>query len=101
MPKGILVVTSRPESADTVDELHRWYDEVHLPEILGVAGFLSARRFQAADGESFLAVYELEDVDVARSAMADAQGAGKMTRPSGVCLDPPPSAEWFTDLTDW
>ena len=98
MPKGVLVVQSRPASADSVDEMDRWYDEVHIPEILGVDGFASARRFRAADGESFLAVYEIDDVDVARAAMADAQRSGRMTMPSGVQLDPPPSAQWFLDL---
>jgi hypothetical protein len=101
MPKGILLVRSRPESPDTVADLHHWYNEVHIPEILTLAGFVSARRLQAADdGESYLAVYEVDDVATARAAMAEAQGAGKMTRPSGVLLDPPPSAEWFTDLAD-
>jgi hypothetical protein len=100
MPTGILLVQSRPKSADTVGEYHRWYDEVHIPEILGVAGFSSARRLRAADGESFLVVYEIDDVDAARAAMAKAQGTGKMTPPSGVQLDPPPSVQWFYDLTE-
>ena len=94
MSKGILLVHSRPADGEA-DEYHRWYDEVHIPEILAVSGFASARRLEAADGESFLVIYELDDVDAAKAAMADAQAAGGMTRPSGVQLDPPPTVQWF------
>jgi hypothetical protein len=31
--------------------------------------------------------------------MAEAQAAGTMTRPTGVQLDPPPSVQWFVELT--
>jgi hypothetical protein len=94
---GILVVQSKPSSPDELDEFHRWYDEVHFPEILAVEGFRSARRYQAADGESYLAVYEVDDVDEAKAAMAEAGAAGRMTRPTGVQLDPPPTTQWFEE----
>jgi hypothetical protein len=97
--KGLMVVQSRPESPDAVDELNRWYDEVHIPEILGIDGVRSARRLRAADGESFLAIYEIDHVDTAKAALAAAQRSGKMSRPSGVQLDPPPTVQWFHDLT--
>jgi hypothetical protein len=98
VPKGILLVQSRPSSPDDPGDYHRWYDEVHIPEILALEGLTSARRLRAIDGESYLAVYEVDDVDVAKAAMADAQASGKMSRPSGVQLDPPPSVQWFTVL---
>jgi hypothetical protein len=97
---GLLIVHSRPSSPEELDEFQRWYDEVHIPEILKVEGFRSARRFAAADGESFVAVYELADVDAAKAAMGAAQAAGEMTRPSGVLLDPPPSVQWLSALSD-
>jgi hypothetical protein len=100
MPKGLLVVQSRPASPDAADDLNRWYDETHIPEILGLAGFAAARRLRAADGESFLAVYDLDDVDVARAALGEAQKSGAMTAPSGVQLNPPPTVQWFHDLAD-
>ena len=99
MPKGILFVRSRPASPDDVAEYHRWYDDVHIPEILAVDGFASARRLQSADGESFVVVYEVDDVASAQTAMAEARAAGRMTPPSGVQLDPPPSVHWYHDLT--
>ena len=98
MPKGILLVQSKPSSPDDPGDFHRWYDGTHIPEILAVEGFTSARRLRAIDGESYLVVYEVDDVDAAKAAMADAQASGKMTRPTGVQLDPPPSVQWFEAL---
>lgn len=98
MPKGILLVQTRPDSPEEIDAYHRWYDETHIPEILAIDGFSSARRLGSIDGESFLVVYEVDDVEAAKAAMADARAAGRMTRPTGVQLDPPPSVQWFTDL---
>ena len=98
MAKGILLVQSRPSSPNAVDDYHRWYDETHIPEILAVDGFVSARRLEGPDGD-FFTVYEVDDVDAARAAMAEARAAGSMTRPLGVELDPPPTVRWLRDLT--
>ena len=58
---AILVVTVEVDE-DDVDELNRWYEEEHRPEKLSLPGYLSMRRFRAADGSpTFLAVYELDD----------------------------------------
>lgn len=100
MPKGILLVHSRPSSSDDVDTYHRWYDETHIPEILAVEGFTSARRLRSTDGESYVVVYDVDDVDAAQAAMADAQKTGSMSPPAGVQLDPPPSVQWLTDVAD-
>ncbi len=98
MAKGKLIVTARPESPDTVDDFNRWYDEDHIPEVLGVAGFVSARRYRALDGESYVTVYDADDVEKAKTGMAEAQQSGAMTRPVGVQLNPPPTVEW---LQEW
>jgi hypothetical protein len=95
MSSGLLVVQSRPASPDVAEAYHRWYDEVHIPELLQVDGFARASRYEAADGESFLAVYELDDVDLAQSSMATAREAGSISPPVGVQTDPPPSVQWF------
>jgi hypothetical protein len=48
-----------PDRAGAFDE---WYSAVHVPEILGCPGWLSARRYASADSPSrFLAIYELSD----------------------------------------
>ena len=51
------------------DDYNKWYDEIHLPEVLAVKGFVAARRYvtsadspeQVAPGpRPYLAVYEIE-----------------------------------------
>lgn len=60
--KGLLVVQMEVAPED-IEELNAWYWEEHIPERLACPGFISARRFQAADGSpEFIALYELEDV---------------------------------------
>ncbi len=61
-------------------------------------GFISARRLRVVEGDGYVAIYEVDDVDAAKAALADAQFAGKMTRPSGLQLDPPPTVEWYTEI---
>jgi hypothetical protein len=98
VPRGLMIVHSRPASQAEADAYHRWYDEVHLPELLAVDGFTGARRLAAEDGETFLAVYEVDDVDAAKTALAERRSAGTMTPPQGVQLDPPPTVQWYTEL---
>ena len=50
-------------------EFNRWYDEEHLTRLLTVPGFLGAGRYVALKGgPKYLAIYELEDHNVLRSA---------------------------------
>ena len=92
MAKGIMVVQAAPVSPDREDEFNDWYDNVHVPEICSVPGFVSARRYRAADGSGYLAVYEIEADDLsgppalwrARSAAGQATGTTALRR------DPPP-----------
>lgn len=62
----LLVFTNATEGND--DEFNKWYDEIHLKEVLETPGFVAAQRFklteaQAADEEQkyrYLAIYEVE-----------------------------------------
>jgi hypothetical protein len=50
-------------------EFNRWYDEEHLDRLLKVPGFLSASRYVALrGGPKYLAMYELEEASVLRTA---------------------------------
>jgi hypothetical protein len=94
-----MIVRSEPTSPDAITDFHRWYDEVHLPEILAVDGIAAARRFAALDGGDFVAVYEIEgDVATAKANLAAAQSSGAMSRPVGVKLDPPPTVQWYDQI---
>ena len=94
MTKGVLIVESRPASPDDAAAFHRWYEDTHIPEILSVDGFVSARRFESLDGDSFLVLYEITgDVEAAKGNLAAALKSGSMSRPAGRNV--PRRAEWF------
>jgi hypothetical protein len=43
------------------EAFNRWYEGVHIPDLLGCPGWLSARRYVALDGgPKYVAVYEIE-----------------------------------------
>jgi hypothetical protein len=63
-----LVETSPVAGAET--EFNRWYDGVHVPQVLTMPGFLTGQRFRLigddpAFGPRYLAVYEIESDDIA------------------------------------
>jgi hypothetical protein len=100
MAGGLLIVESRPVSPDDAVSYHDWYDNTHIPEILKVAGFRAARRLAALDGDTFLAVYEIDgDVEAAKAALGAATSSGTMSRPVGVQLSPPPVVRFFSALS--
>ena len=46
--------------AEVEAAFNRWYEEVHIPALLGCPGWLSARRYVAFDGgPKYAAVYEI------------------------------------------
>jgi hypothetical protein len=66
MAKHVLVALTSPVDGKE-GEYSRWYNEVHIPEILSVPGIVSARRFriQVANAPGspvwkYLALYEVE-----------------------------------------
>ena len=60
-PDWINVVTVDIESA-YADDFSRWYNEVHVAEILACPGWRAGRRYECIDGEPrFLAIYDLDD----------------------------------------
>jgi hypothetical protein len=44
------------------DDFNRWYNEVHLPEIVSCPGFISGTRYvnETPTGRHYVAIYELE-----------------------------------------
>ena len=51
------------------DEFNDWYNQVHLPEILAVPGFISGRRFKRISGDKikYMTLYELESFEPLKS----------------------------------
>jgi hypothetical protein len=111
MPKGIFMALSNPTSADVEDEYNKWYDDVHVQQVLAIPGVKSARRFKLADaqvmpgddavGRRYLAVYEVEVDDW--QGFADAQmqafGEGRITvEPDLLEMDPMVKTMVFEEL---
>ena len=72
MPKtrgtGLLMAWTDVDPAHEA-EFNRWYDEEHIGRLRAIPGFLNAGRYRALrGGPKYLAMYELEDHNVLRSA---------------------------------
>ena len=69
MKRYKMVVLSDPTQGQE-EQYNRWYQDVHLPELLGLEGLKFAKRFRRARtlGEretySYMAVYEIETDDI-------------------------------------
>lgn len=76
MPKAVLaVVTDCPQGREA--EFNRWYDDIHVPDVLQIPGFVACTRYEIVgeprQGQGrFLALYELEADDIS-AVMADLQ----------------------------
>ncbi len=102
MPKGIMYVETMPVSPAGEADYHKWYNDTHLAQITSVDGIVSARRFAPADGNGpFIAIYELDadDLDAVRTEISDATRLGKLTKPVGLQINPPPVVRYLHEFT--
>jgi hypothetical protein len=66
--KGEAVLFSEMAPDDSFTErFHEWYNTHHIPVRMACDGFASAERYSRQDGEGFLAVYEMDDINVLSS----------------------------------
>lgn len=98
MARGIMVVQSSPVSPDREDEFNDWYDNVHIPELCAVPGFVSARRYKAPaagseDAPRYLAIYEIDADDLSGppAEWSARRAAGLATGTTALRQDPPPA----------
>ena len=70
MGTSLWMVTTRCTDPAREAEFNRWYDEVHLPDLLSVPHIVAAQRYtlagppsQTEPGAQYLAVYELDTDD--------------------------------------
>ncbi|MGF7237456.1 MAG: hypothetical protein ACQSGP_21205 [Frankia sp.] len=103
MPKGILYVESRPSSPEEAAEYHKWYENVHIPEVLAVEGFVSARRFALTDDGPFIAIYEIEadDLEAVQARLLEASKTGAMSPPVATQSDPPPIFRFLRQIAEY
>lgn len=74
----VLLIVEVDIPSDREAEFNQWYSHVHLPDLLRVPGFLSARRYVRKNGSpKYLAVYEIEDEEAFNQPQfANARGWG-------------------------
>jgi hypothetical protein len=73
---GTVLVVMMEVDPEHEEEFNRWYNDEHLPERLGIPGYISARRFKLEEGEgvlTYLCIWELEDGRPLHSADYHAQ----------------------------
>ncbi|SON60706.1 hypothetical protein MSIMFI_02207 [Mycobacterium simulans] len=91
MPKGIIHVETRPSSPDRDQEYNTWYDEVHIPELVALDGFVSARRLRPVDDEGpYVALYEIEADDLQSVLQNMLDNARNLHMSDALQFDPPP-----------
>jgi hypothetical protein len=74
-------------------EYNRWYDEIHLGDVVDVPGFVAAQRFRIEDAESFsgyryLSIYDIESDDPKATFAALTARAGTDAMVISEALDP-------------
>ncbi|MGD0103949.1 MAG: hypothetical protein ABSC06_07910 [Rhodopila sp.] len=89
MAKGLLFMAFDFSTAHE-DEFHDWYDREHVPERLGVPGFINAERWIDQENPKIhVATYDLESAGVLASAAYGAVGGANQSvwtkRVSGMC----------------
>jgi hypothetical protein len=63
--KHILLVVRIDVAPEMEEELNRWYNEEHFPNLLSVPGVLWGKRaINTGKGPKYIAVYEHENIDV-------------------------------------
>ena len=63
--KHVLVIVRIDVAAEKEEEFNRWYDEEHIPNLLGVPGVLWAKRgINTGEGPKYIAAYEHEHIGI-------------------------------------
>jgi hypothetical protein len=113
----ILVVLSRPVPGREA-EFNRWYTERHLADVLGLDGFVAARRYEFVPSRlsgsvdhPYMAIYEVEEGGRERAEKAllaalrenrdgPSEPGGTPRAPLTEALDPDLVTWWFAAITD-
>lgn len=98
MAHGVLLVESYPSSPDRADEFSKWYDDIHIPDVLALEGYVSARRYKPLDGNGpFLAMYDLEadDLSTLPAILFAAARDGSLPMSDCMQMDPPPTMRFL------
>ena len=108
LERGLMMVFSNASSPEQVAEFNRWYDEIHLKEVLGVPGVVAASRYELDDaqmmpgedgfGRRFLAMYEIEAEDLETVRDLIRATSSDRTHSETLELDPLPAMAIYRSL---
>lgn len=95
MAKWVVVVESNCGDPKREAEFNRWYNDVHVPDVLETPGVVRASRYEAVDaaGSKYLALYEIEANDLQAVMKAIGENLEKKRaqgRMSDLLKMPPP-----------
>jgi hypothetical protein len=107
MANGMFLAWTSPASPEVEDELNKWYDEIHIPQVrAAIPAISAARRFKVhgpANGPSrYLCIYELEgdDLDSAAAALGAASSSGQLDMTTTMNVDTaPPEIVYLAPLS--
>ena len=81
MAKWVLVVGTNCADKAREAEFNKWYDEIHLPDVLETPGFTRATRYEntaPSEGQAkFLAIYEIETDDISSFMKVNSENLAK------------------------
>jgi hypothetical protein len=97
VPKAILAVYANPAAPEREDEFNTWYIETHIPEVLGLEGFVGARRYELSAAQlggssehRYVTHYDIDapDVQQALKSLTDGFRNGKVTMNDSMAPGP-------------
>lgn len=106
MSKHVLVVfTNAVDGQDY--EFNRWYDDVHIPDLLKIPEFRSAQRFRLSGAQRmpppfawrYMALYEIETEDLSKVISIITERAGTPAMPLTDALQTERIGWYFDTIT--
>ena len=108
MSKTLLLAWADPKDSGSEEEFNAWYDGTHVPQLReAIPSITRVTRYRAAalppeagpsPSHRYLAVYELDEEDVARAlgALGSAMAEGRLDMSPAMDLaSNPPALQWF------
>lgn len=108
MSSAVLLAWASPSSVESTEQFHQWYESTHIPQVRqAIPSIREVTRYELVDPESgaqgrFLAVYEMDEADVAAASAALGGGvaAGRIEMsPAMDVTTAPPVTQWYVRHT--
>ena len=110
MAKYLFLAMADCSDPSREDEFNRWYNEIHVPDVLSAPGVIQGTRYVNTDPEGnkrpkYLAVYEIEtdDIDKFDKELAETIGKAREAGRGTDCVVPdrsvPLKRPYFKQIT--